>query len=320
MEVERSATVHRTRRLVLLSCIGLALLLGGLAWDAAMHQGSPELAAQEGPLTLANPSHLVSAIGLVVTVVGVIGAAAQLVPAVAVLAVVATLLAGGVTIASAPETVAHEDAGQAAETVGGHDDTSADPETVVPDDNATNAEAVSCRWANAHDNDPGGGRVIHGDTGTVTADDCAAAEAFLTDIRYAVEELGYADIGVAIAAGYAAPQDAGGPALHYNNRDLMTDGRVADPFAPESLVYSGWTDEPKLIGVLFQTNPFETPTQPAGPLTTWHDHAAQACAEMGDPEARSCDPDAPRRTMMHVWLFEDAVDPFGHGFREARGL
>ena len=49
---------------------GTVALLVGLGWDVALHRLEPSLAAREGILTLANPSHALVAAGLSLTVAG----------------------------------------------------------------------------------------------------------------------------------------------------------------------------------------------------------------------------------------------------------
>lgn len=56
MDITTHPTIT-TGRWLLLAAAGLGMLVLGLVWDAAMHAADPTLAAEEGPLTLTNPSH-----------------------------------------------------------------------------------------------------------------------------------------------------------------------------------------------------------------------------------------------------------------------
>lgn len=49
---------------------GAVALLVGLAWDAWLHAGDPDLVLREGIFTLANPSHLLLLLGIASVVTG----------------------------------------------------------------------------------------------------------------------------------------------------------------------------------------------------------------------------------------------------------
>jgi hypothetical protein len=51
--------------------VGLCLQLVGVTWDTLMHHRDPGLAERESVVSLTNPSHLLMAAGITVTVIGV---------------------------------------------------------------------------------------------------------------------------------------------------------------------------------------------------------------------------------------------------------
>ncbi len=77
-----------------------------------------------------------------------------------------------------------------------------------------------------------------------------------------------------IDAGQNTP-DGMMPMLHVGNKANRADGKVLDPSAPETLMYSyqgqgHWT----LVGVMYTANESypQAPPDPGGPITRWHYH------------------------------------------------
>jgi hypothetical protein len=56
-----------------LTLSGVAILLLGLTWDAALNAADPELAAEEGIFTLSNPGHVLFALGIALVIAGSLG-------------------------------------------------------------------------------------------------------------------------------------------------------------------------------------------------------------------------------------------------------
>jgi hypothetical protein len=62
--------------------VGLAALIGGLLWDAAMHGADEMLAASEGVFALGNPAHVLFGGGVFLASVGLAGMVALVLRAV----------------------------------------------------------------------------------------------------------------------------------------------------------------------------------------------------------------------------------------------
>lgn len=82
------------------------------------------------------------------------------------------------------------------------------------------------------------------------------------------------DASPATARGTAAMM----PMLHVPNASFMTDGKLLDPNAPETLMYGyqgngRWT----VVGVMYRANEAypAAPAVPGGPITRWHYHRGQ---------------------------------------------
>ncbi|MEL7207274.1 MAG: hypothetical protein AAGK32_03420, partial [Actinomycetota bacterium] len=118
---ERSGDVPDARKWLIAAVAGVAMTVTGLLWDAVMHALDEGLAAREGVFTVANPSHGLVALGVVVSTIGSVGGLARLSrPGVARAlvgsAAVLTVALAGVGVATggtghdhAPEAAAGED-------------------------------------------------------------------------------------------------------------------------------------------------------------------------------------------------------------------
>lgn len=106
--------------------------------------------------------------------------------------------------------------------------------------------------------------------------------------------------------------------VHVPNPAYRNDGNVADPSAPETLIYrrdaAGSTD---LIGVMYTAPNRQPGPDLAGPYTRWHYHDLCVAAR-GDKSAKqgaSC-PSGTKEVvtgyMMHVWFVNDSDLPYAY--------
>ncbi len=65
----------RTRLLIALGVFGVLMLATGLAWDLVAHARDSGLAAEEGVLSLDNPSHVLVGVGILAATIGLLGTA-----------------------------------------------------------------------------------------------------------------------------------------------------------------------------------------------------------------------------------------------------
>jgi len=163
------------------------------------------------------------------------------------------------------------------------------------------------------------GLTVHDSTGgrEPTEEDEANADAFFDAVVEGIAE--YADIDVAIADGYVESDGSADQTLkHYMKRGV--DGAAVDPEEPSGLMYYVDDDQATLIGAVWRTRDAEPP-QPGGPLTPWHDHAAQGCPEAHPdcPAADGGDPGPNVPKMLHVWTFDGARERFAHDIMGALG-
>jgi len=151
------------------------------------------------------------------------------------------------------------------------------------------------------------------DGATADADQRAAARRFVARTRAAASR--YPTVADAERAGYRRIDR-----FHWVKADLLHDGKVADPGAIESLIYTDAVGTPTLTGAMYIAEGTGHGPQVGGPLTMWHFHryeprlctvavsfpvgpvAADGSCARGTPARRSPE-------MLHVW-FDDHDDPF----------
>jgi len=123
------------------------------------------------------------------------------------------------------------------------------------------------------------------------------------------------DVDAAIADGFAPNHGGVGP-VHYRNVGNRRDDRTLDPQHPESLVYLQRPDgDPILLGAVYVTLRDQERVVPGGDLTAWHVHQDPACHHPDvDP---GCDD--VRGGMLHVWVYDDVIDPFADPMAASMG-
>lgn len=172
---------------------------------------------------------------------------------------------------------------------------------------------------NHHADDPT--MMMMGDTETLpTAEQIAAAEKLAVDTKVGIAK--YQDIDVALADGYKPDGAALEFAVHYANKKYEDDGKLLDPTAPETLVYSDPREGPPvLLGAMYSLPGFERDApQPGGSLTVWHIHT-NICFGPIPPHFigitspfGSCTAGSLSVTsgaMIHVWTVDWSGGPYG---------
>jgi hypothetical protein len=150
------------------------------------------------------------------------------------------------------------------------------------------------------------------------------AAADLAD-RTKAATLKYRDVAVAEADGYHASGPRSGLQVHFENKAHARDRRIADPDAPEMLVYAIQGGRSVLLGVVFQM-PDAGQRGPAigGATTRWHAH--NVCVGLLPPGFGVVSPygTCPYLTasltvaeMMHVWVVDPPGGPYVENLDDA---
>lgn len=151
---------------------------------------------------------------------------------------------------------------------------------------------------------------------TPTPEQVRAAAALAAATKQALVQ--YADIRVAIAAGYTASLQDTGLRVHLEKKAYGKDGRILDPQHPEMLMYAIADGKATLLGAVFQMPRAGMPgPTPGGPITQWHAH--DVCLTALPPSYTvvdaygTCPLFSVHLTvgeMMHVWVIDHPGGPF----------
>lgn len=332
---------------------GLALHLGGLAWDVYRHSADSTLAQREDVLSLTNPSHLMIVSGMAIVAacmlgmaftwlqdhnVGGTGPAGMALRGVG-LPLIGVVAAGSVWLASRAEDGGHSHDGALA--VASHlhtGDTPADHEHAHAEETGpilrvmaaaghTGAATVAAAaGAHAHDSAQAamdeGNAHHHGEEVPVTGEQLAAAAEFVAALKGHLAQ--FEDVRAALAGGYVQiTPDLPGIAAHFIRGDYQRDGREMDPEHPEVLLYTKRLDgQWKLVGAMFMAEKMtDEPPSYFGPLDAWHYHSnlcftagAGVRTVAGQSECRNGLFVARTAWQLHVWTVPGGNGVFAHDY------
>jgi hypothetical protein len=230
---------------------GLAMVLIGLGWDAAIHARDPDAVHEEdGPFDPSNPAHLVMLVGGALVVGGLTGATVR----------ARAAGAGGARLTPFGRAVFLTSAAGliAAATVSLTRPQDPGPQ-LLPAPGAPDEHGIGI--IHSHPDQPC----------RPTAAQRRAARKLIEDTQAATLRL--ATPAAAEAEGYLARPEPT-ESDHWLNPWYMNDGKVLDPTRPEALVYTRTPAGPVLTGAMFIMNVAgEFGPEVGGCLTRWHVHA-----------------------------------------------
>jgi hypothetical protein len=283
---------------------GLAVLLMGLIWDAALHAGNPDLAHREGVLTLSNPGHLLLFLGIVAAAVGMAGAAwtrLGLTTDPRRSRRARCLLLLGMTYMTALSVVALNRAATAESAAHGH--------------GPGRVHASGHDEASPHEHATGSCQP--------TFAQMSAAIKLVADTRHYLAR--FTGLRDALAAGYAPHWPRREALKHYFNPAYVTDGRVLDPARPEGLLAAHTDRGPVVVAAVYLMNRADEPGRAVGGcLTQWHVHHNLCSSDPANgmiSGVRGRDGRCPpgqvswaAPPMLHTWLIDIPGGPFANQF------
>lgn len=280
---------------------GLALHLGGLAWDVYRHSADSTLAQREDVLSLTNPSHLMIVSGMAIVAACLLGMAFTWLQERHIggsgllgvtlrgvgLPLIGAVAAGSVWLASQAEDSGHAHSAAALADHPRPGGTPADHEHAHAGETGTILRVMAAAGhltggaaGETHDHDPvasamdEGNAHHHGEEVPVTGEQLAAAAEFVAALKTHLAQ--YEDVRAALADGYVQiTPDLPGIAAHFIRGEYQRDGREMDPEHPEVLLYTKRLDgQWKLVGAMFMAEKMtEEPPNYFGPLDAWHYHS-----------------------------------------------
>ena len=328
-------TSRRTRLFIGLGVLGLLMVATGLAWDLVAHARDSNLAAEEGVLSLGNPSHLVLGLGILAAAVGILGTAWELLVSgtddpkrarLGGLAVVTGIaLAVGVGAALAV-TLPHEH-DHASEMAMDEAPMSSAAALTVDRSRLSADEAIALATLSWSRPGPAGTHEhhSHGDPYGGPPPEAPLSAQESTELRAQIEAAAAVarslrDTEAAAAAGYVqSATEVPGVGSHWTKWSLVD--YPFDPAQPSQLLFHETSPgEPtELVGFSYWARSSAAPEGFAGPNDTWHQHIG-LCFENGwlrrenQPNRTDCAGDWINGSdlwMLHAWVVPGAENEWG---------
>lgn len=325
---DTSLRARQLHRLVAVGLLGVLLIAVGLAVDAVAHALNPDLAAEEGLFTIANPGHVLLGVGIVASAVGLYGAATMMLEAseskllrnarrALALGIVGFVVVMGVVIAG--PGLGHDHSDDHAHGPGVSDGTPISSAVVADIDRSryppAEAEAlVALAWSRTGSLGTVGHQHEHEHGNAMSAAELSPDEREVLEAQLAAAAEVAADFDTVeevTAAGYVqASSRAEGVGAHWVKWSLVD--RPFDPAAPSMLLFEevSWGQGPELVAYSYWVASDTEPEGFAGETDMWHQHVG-LCFEDGwlrnedVPDRDACAGDWINGSdlwMLHAWI------------------